>query len=95
MYQLWVATFLACPPEEQDDLLAAARHLDGNMKEIQKSGKIIGAERCAIMAALNITNEMLQLQRANVQQKELQDRLNNLHSRIDEALQDTEPRNEL
>ena len=54
---------VACPPEEQEDLLEAARYLDGNMKDIKKTGKIIGAERCAIMAALNITNELLKLKK--------------------------------
>jgi len=52
---------VACPPDEQEALLEAATYLDGSMKEIQKTGKIIGAERVAIMAALNITNDLLKL----------------------------------
>lgn len=81
---------VACPEEEQEDLLAAARFLDGNMKEIQKSGKIIGSERCAIMAALNITNDLLKLQRSTAEQEHVQKRLKSLQSRIDEVLQDAE-----
>ena len=81
---------VACPPEEQEDLMDAARYLDKNMKEIQKTGKIIGAERCAIMAALNITNDLLQLRRATVGQERVQERLNSLQQRIDEVLQDAE-----
>lgn len=81
---------VACPENEQEELLAAARYLDGKMKDIQKSGKIIGAERCAIMAALNITNELLKLQRSTAGQEQLQKRLSSLQQRIDEVLKDTE-----
>jgi cell division protein ZapA len=81
---------VACPPEEQENLLEAARFLDGNMKDIQKSGKVIGAERCAIMAALNITNDLLQLQRATVGQDRIQEKLDALKQRIDDALREAE-----
>ena len=81
---------VACPPHEQEDLLEAARFLDKNMKEIQKSGKIIGAERCAIMAALNITNDLLKLQKSTAGQEKVQEKLAHLQSRIDEALQEAE-----
>jgi len=81
---------VACPPEEQEDLLEAARYLDTNMKEIQKTGKIIGAERCAIMAALNITNDLLKLQRTTAGQSRIKDRLDSLQSRIDEVLREAE-----
>jgi cell division protein ZapA len=81
---------VACPPEEQEDLMDAARYLDKNMKIIQKTGKIIGAERCAIMAALNITNDLLQLRRATAGQEKVQQRLDLLQERIDEVLRDAE-----
>lgn len=81
---------VACPPEEQDDLMDAARYLDKNMKEIQKTGKIIGAERCAIMAALNITNDLLQLQRSTSGQEKVQERLESMQERIDAALREAE-----
>lgn len=81
---------VACPPDEQEDLMDAARYLDKNMKEIQKTGKIIGAERCAIMAALNITNDLLQLRRATAGQEQVQQRLDSLQERIDEVLKDAE-----
>ena len=81
---------VACPPHEQDDLLSAARYLDRSMKEIQKTGKIIGAERCAIMAALNITNDLLQLQKATSGQDDVKARLDLLQDRIDEVLREAE-----
>ena len=79
---------VACPPDEQDALIEAASYLDGNMKEIQKTGKIIGADRVAIMAALNITNDLLKLQKATAGQVAVQERLETLQERIDAALQE-------
>ena len=58
------------------------------MKEIQKSGKIIGADRVAIMAALNITNDLLKLQKATDGQSQVQERLATLQERIDAALRE-------
>ena len=81
---------VACPDEERENLLSAARYLDENMKEIQKTGKIIGAERCAIMAALNITNDLLKLQNSSVDQNRVESKLSLLQERIDEALRESE-----
>lgn len=51
---------VACPPEQQADLLLSARHLDEQMRMIRATGKVIGLERIAVMAALNISHELLQ-----------------------------------
>jgi cell division protein ZapA len=53
---------IACPPQERDSLVRAARHLDSKMREIRHSGKVIGNDRVAVMAAINLTHELLQLQ---------------------------------
>ena len=79
---------VACSPSEEDNLLDAARYLDKKMLEVQKSGKIIGVERCAIMAALNITNEFLELKKNNLPEKELEDRLKSIQEKIDNAFVD-------
>jgi len=55
---------IACQPEERDTLLESSRHLDMKMREIRDSGKIIGTDRVAVMAALNIAHELLD-QKAN------------------------------
>jgi cell division protein ZapA len=52
---------VACPENERAALMAAASYLDKKMREIQNSGKVIGSERTAIMAALNIAHELLDL----------------------------------
>jgi cell division protein ZapA len=51
---------IACPDDDQDSLRKTARFLDGKMKEIRESGKVIGADRIAVMAALNISHDLLQ-----------------------------------
>ena len=55
---------IACLPEERDTLLESSRYLDQKMREIRDGGKIIGTDRVAVMAALNIAHELLD-QRAN------------------------------
>ena len=49
---------IMCPQEERSNLVSAARYLDGKMREIRSSGKVIGADRIAVMAALNITHDL-------------------------------------
>lgn len=50
---------IACPPEERESLLSAARHLNERMREMRDTGKVIGLDRIAVMAGLNIANELL------------------------------------
>jgi cell division protein ZapA len=51
-----------CPPEQQDALLSTAHNLDQRMREIRRSGNVIGLERIAVMAALNLSYELMQAQ---------------------------------
>ena len=50
---------VACKEEEQAGLLEAVDYLNRRMSEIRDQGRIVGLERIAIMAALNITHEFL------------------------------------
>ena len=50
-----------CPPEEHETLIASAEFLNERMSAIRKRGKALGAERIAVMAALNIARELLEL----------------------------------
>ncbi|EGG29481.1 protein of unknown function DUF710 [Aequoribacter fuscus] len=54
---------IACPDEEREDLTLSARYLDQQMRNIKASGKVVGLDRIAIMAALNISHELLKLSR--------------------------------
>ena len=50
---------VACGDGEREALMQAVAYLDGKMNEIRKSGKVMGAERIAVMAALNVAHELL------------------------------------
>jgi cell division protein ZapA len=50
---------VACPPEAKEGLLSAARHLDEKMRTIRAGGNVIGVDRIAVMAGLNIAHELL------------------------------------
>lgn len=81
---------VACPPEEAEALRRAADYLDQQMRDIRASGKIIGLERVAIMAALNISYDYLASQTGNSASAgrtlDDDDRLKALNSRLDDAL---------
>lgn len=50
---------VSCTEEERRDLLKAVDYLNAKMREVRDTGKVIGVERIAIMAALNITHQYL------------------------------------
>ena len=50
---------VACPLDEREALLDSARFLDGKMREIRDNRKMVGADRVAVMAALNIAHDLL------------------------------------
>jgi len=50
---------VACPEGEEKQLLASVDYLNKKMKEVRDTGKVVGNERIAIMAALNIAHEMM------------------------------------
>ena len=54
---------VACLPEERSELLDSAEYLNLKMREIRDGGNIIGLDRIAVMAALNLANELLKLKR--------------------------------
>lgn len=78
---------IACPEEQTHHLIDAALLLDSKMKEIRSSGRIMGLERIAIMAALNLANDLLNL-KANLQHdsEDTAKRLIQLHDKIEDAL---------
>ena len=54
--------YVSCPDDEVDDLLRAARSLSARMQEIQRSGKVVGLDRIAVMAALNYAYECMEVE---------------------------------
>jgi cell division protein ZapA len=77
---------VACPEAQREALRTAAAYLDRAMREIHSTGKVLGTERTAIMAALNIANELLELRARGGFSSEASQQLRVLHSKIDAAL---------
>ena len=50
---------VACPDEEKESLLASANHLSEKMVEIRESGKVVGIDRIAVMAGLNLAHDVI------------------------------------
>jgi len=82
---------VACPREEQSALIAAATFLDERMREIRESGKVIGGERIAVMAALNLAHEYLD-EKASREGfcSSVRERVDTLNARIDTAMRGLE-----
>jgi cell division protein ZapA len=77
---------VACKPEQEPELQQAARDLDDQMRAIRSTGKVIGLERVAIMAALNLSHQVLLLQSGVQLDDSQEDQIKGMTSRIDEAL---------
>ncbi len=78
---------IACPPEERAELLESVEVLNGKMREIRDSGKIVGLDRVAVMAALNLTHDMLRLRNRDKRvEGEFQGRVRALRERVDTTL---------
>jgi cell division protein ZapA len=80
--------FVACPAEERADLLQSAAYLNGKMREIRDTGKVVGLDRIAVIAALNMANELVKLRGRDEQVTELVGgRLKLLRERVEGALE--------
>jgi cell division protein ZapA len=81
---------VACPEAEKDSLLASAQVLNQRLKEIKSKGAVLGTERIAIMAALNLSHEMLNGRAIETQHSELSERIDNLSEKIDSSMRQFE-----
>ncbi|MBZ0072160.1 MAG: cell division protein ZapA [Thiohalobacteraceae bacterium] len=78
---------VTCPEGERDDLLASAELLNSKMREIRDSGKVVGLDRIAVIAALNMANELLELRsRKQDIQQSVGARIRSLQEKIELAL---------
>jgi cell division protein ZapA len=78
---------VACPDEEREELLQSVSYLDKRMREIRDSGKVVGSERIAIMAALNITHELLTTKiRGGFDMGEFKCRIDHMQAALDAAM---------
>ena len=81
---------VACPDDEQEELLTAVSYLDRKMREIRDSGKVIGVERIAIMAALNIAHELLTTRTGGFDIGDFKRRISSMQEQLDQAMLDQE-----
>lgn len=79
---------VACPEEEQKGLLEAVDYLNRKMNEIRDNGKVIGLERIAIMAALNIAHELLATKVGGFDIAQLKRRMDGMATMLDRAMHD-------
>jgi cell division protein ZapA len=77
---------VACPPDERDSLMQAAAYLDKKLREIQASGRVLGTERTAIVAALNIAHELLELKTRGGLSENAVQKVRFLQNKIEAAL---------
>ncbi len=79
-----------CPPSDQEALIKSARYLDENMRKIKGRGNIHGVEKIAVMAALNITHDMLRKNRMiNETRQETSQQVKGLENKLDMAIATT------
>ena len=78
---------VACPQEQEAELLVSAKYLDKQMRGIRDSGKVIGLERIAVMAALNISHELLRASEEPAAAVEMPPSVESVH-RINRKLDD-------
>ena len=79
---------VACPEDEQKGLLEAVDYLNKKMGEIRDNGKVIGLERIAIMAALNIAHELLATKVGGFDIAQLKRRMESMETLLDQAMND-------
>lgn len=82
---------VACPAAERTDLLDSAEVLNAKMREIRDSGRVVGLDRIAVMAALNMANDLLRAQaRDRLIEGDLSDRLKHISDRVEHVLGNTQ-----
>jgi cell division protein ZapA len=75
-----------CPPDEREALERSAELLNEKMEEIRSGSQIIGLERIAVMAALNLAHDLIQTEQSAAQNSFASDVLQTMNSKIDSAL---------
>lgn len=81
---------VSCPAEERDALLRSARVLDERMRSIRNSGSVIGLERIAVMAALNLTYDLSKLESQAAGQSLTDEAFQRLDRKLSAALESFE-----
>ncbi|HKT74502.1 MAG TPA: cell division protein ZapA [Steroidobacteraceae bacterium] len=79
---------VSCAYEERSALLDAAEYLNGRMREVRDSGKLVGLDRIAVMVALNLANELLHIKNRDAKlENEVGGRVRAMRERVEGALE--------
>jgi cell division protein ZapA len=79
---------ITCPLEERSDLLDSAEFLNTKMREIRDTGKVVGLDRIAVIAALNMANELIRFRKGDTHlDSDVGGRLRILRERVESALE--------
>ena len=77
---------VACPVNEEAALMASVRLLDEKMREVRDTRKMVGTDRVAVMAALNLAHDLLQLQAGGSSEPGVETKLRNLQNKVEAAI---------
>ena len=77
---------VACLPEERSALLDSAEYLNARMREIRDTGNVVGLDRVAVIAALNLSNELLKMRAREEAPVETTRRIRQMRERVESAL---------
>ncbi len=77
---------VACTTEESQSVVEAAAYLDRQMRKVSGGAQVLGIDRCAIMAGLNISHELLELRKSVADGKQMSSRIDSLNQQIDEVV---------
>jgi cell division protein ZapA len=84
---------IVCEADEQDDLIRSAQQLDSQMKKMRDAGKISGADRIAVMVALNLAHELQILKSQNtLLSRNLNECLARMNQKIENVLEKPQTR---
>ncbi|MDD2832502.1 MAG: cell division protein ZapA [Methylotenera sp.] len=77
---------VSCTDEERPGLINAVNYLDKKMRDIRDGGKVVGVERIAMMAALNLSHELLNSKSGNIDVGDIKRRIFLMQDQIEQAI---------
>jgi cell division protein ZapA len=77
-----------CKPDEREALVMSAQLLNEKMEEIRRGSHIIGLERIAVMAALNLAHDLIRSEQAVKADAETSHLLQTMNAKLNSALSD-------
>ena len=79
---------ISCPEGEHESLLISARNVNDNMKKVREGGKALSADRVAVMAAINIANDLVKAESSPKVDPDISTRIDALQESIDAVLKE-------